>query len=118
MTILFYANDEQKKIALDSRDRVAERLGHPVTTEVVPLTAFYVAEDYHQKHELRHSALFGEFKKMYPNEADLLNSTAAARVNGFLGGFGKRETFQKEAESYGLSESARQALLADLKRRR
>lgn len=47
---IFYANDEQKQVAQNyigklTADKVYSR---PIVTQVVPLEAFYKAEDYHQ----------------------------------------------------------------------
>jgi peptide-methionine (S)-S-oxide reductase len=47
-SIILYATPEQQKIAEDSKKAEEAKLGQPVTTEIVPLTAFYRAEDYHQ----------------------------------------------------------------------
>jgi peptide-methionine (S)-S-oxide reductase len=53
---IFYANDEQKRVAqayiaqLDS----AKLFAQPIVTQVVPLKAFYPAEDYHQNYLARH----------------------------------------------------------------
>ncbi len=49
-SIIFYANDEQKKTA---QNYIAElnrskALANPIVTEVVPLRQFYPAEEYHQ----------------------------------------------------------------------
>ncbi len=104
MSAVFYGNEEQKKLALKTRDRAAARVGRPITTEVLPLGTFYLAEDYHQKYRLRSRRdLMREFQAMYPNDADFVNSTAAARVNGFLGGNGSATLLDKEIDSYGLS---------------
>jgi hypothetical protein len=40
-----------------------------------------------------------------------MNSTAAARVNGYLGGHGSEEMIRKEIDQLGLSPEARQRLL-------
>jgi len=48
---------------------------------------------------------------MYPNTVELVASTAAARVNGYLGGHGTLEQLKKELESYGLSEEGKTRLL-------
>ncbi len=54
---IFYANDEQKKIAeayiaqLDA----AKIYAQPIVTQVVPLQAFYPAEDYHQDYLKNHT---------------------------------------------------------------
>jgi peptide-methionine (S)-S-oxide reductase len=53
-----------------------------------------------------------EFRAMYPDERDFVNSTAAARVNGFLGGNGSRALLEKEIGSYGLSAKAQKELAA------
>lgn len=47
-SIILYENPEQKRLAEASEQAEAARLGKPVTTEIVPLTAFYRAEEYHQ----------------------------------------------------------------------
>jgi peptide-methionine (S)-S-oxide reductase len=47
-SIILYANDAQKKAAEDSKARAAKRFKDPIVTEIVPLKAFYSAEDYHQ----------------------------------------------------------------------
>jgi peptide-methionine (S)-S-oxide reductase len=55
-SVIFYANDEQKQTA----ERVIEKLDaggrfeKAIVTEVVPLTEFYPAEDYHQDFMRRH----------------------------------------------------------------
>lgn len=47
---IFYHNDEQKRIADDTLDELnaAQTYPRPTVTEVVPLTRFFAAEDYHQ----------------------------------------------------------------------
>lgn len=46
-TAIFYHNDEQKRLAEASKEKIAARFNH-VYTEIVPALAFYPAEDYHQ----------------------------------------------------------------------
>lgn len=48
--VIFYANEEQKKIAENSRKVLQEsgRFTKPVVTTIEPAVAFYPAEDYHQ----------------------------------------------------------------------
>jgi peptide methionine sulfoxide reductase msrA/msrB len=47
---IFYANDDERRQAEVSRDRLARsgRFDKPIVTEIVPLGPFYPAEDYHQ----------------------------------------------------------------------
>jgi peptide methionine sulfoxide reductase msrA/msrB len=47
---IFYHNEEQKRIAEESKVQLEKsgRFSKPIATEIVPLTQFYPAEDYHQ----------------------------------------------------------------------
>jgi peptide methionine sulfoxide reductase msrA/msrB len=47
---IFYQNDEQRQIAEKSKQALikSKRLSRPVVTEILKLTKFYPAEDYHQ----------------------------------------------------------------------
>ena len=49
-SVIFYGNDEQKKIATGyiAQLTAAHAFAAPIVTQVVPLTAFYPAEAYHQ----------------------------------------------------------------------
>lgn len=103
-TVLFFGDPKQEQVAVVSRDRLESVLGRPVRTEMLPLTTFYQAEDYHQKYRLRHvRGLMDEFRAMYPAEADFIRSTAAARINGYLDGQGTLSQLERELDSLGLS---------------
>ncbi|HRH27143.1 MAG TPA: peptide-methionine (S)-S-oxide reductase MsrA [Parcubacteria group bacterium] len=49
-SVIFYTTEEQKKTAEDFIKEInaSSKEGKPVVTEVVPLTAFYEAENYHK----------------------------------------------------------------------
>ena len=58
-----------------------------------------------------------EFTALYPDPDDFINSTAAARVNGYLGGNGTLAQFEAEIDELGLSAEARQYLEGIAERR-
>ena len=110
--VVFYHDEQQRILAQATKDRVAAALGSAVFTEILPATRFTMAEDYHQKYSLRQARdLLQEFTAIYPAEADLVGSTAAARVNGYLAGYGSREQLQAEIDRLGLSPAGRTRLL-------
>jgi peptide-methionine (S)-S-oxide reductase len=87
---IFYHTDDQRRLALASRAEVAAKLGGKVTTDIEPAGRFYPAEDYHQKYILRgNRRLWAALAAGYPSERALLDSTVAARLNGYLAGYGK-----------------------------
>lgn len=76
-----------------------------ITAPIITGAPFYLAEDYHQKYYLRNdSKLFGEFADYSPRE--LVDSTVAARLNGYIAGRGTPERLREEIESFGLSAAA------------
>jgi len=113
MSIIFYHNEEQKKLALETKSREeAKLLTGKVYTEIVPASGFYPAEAYHHKYYLQSvPALIEEFRTIYPDDEDFIASTAVARVNGYVGGNGTLATLQAELSSLGLSPTANKKLL-------
>jgi peptide-methionine (S)-S-oxide reductase len=111
-SIIFYHDEKQKQLATASRDRAAARVESQIYTEIRPTTTFYPAEDYHQKYWLRHRPDFmREFRVIYPDDSDFVASTAAARVNGYLNGYGTLDALAQEADSLGLSPEMIEKLL-------
>jgi len=112
-SVIFYHNDEQKRQAIESRDRLEAETDRKIYTEIVRAPTFYIAEDYHQKYYLQQlRELADEFMAIYPEFNDYVNSTAVARVNGYAGGYGTKETLHKELESLGLSPEGIDRVLA------
>lgn len=86
---------------------MARELGKWIATPVEPVGVFTRAEDYHQKYYLRHSGLvYEEIRVHYPEEREFVDSTSAARLNGYMGGHGNHEQFEVEADLLGLSAEA------------
>ncbi len=113
MSIIFYHDQEQEALARQALTRRQELLGQKVYTEVKPWTEFYLAEDYHQKYYLQHQpGLMRELGSHYHDFAALVDSTAAARINGYLAGYGDAAALERELPSLGLSPQGQDGLKA------
>ena len=118
-TALFFHNEKQKRLAMESRDREAARINAKIQTEILPTSEFTLAEDYHQKYFLQAETLFvKDFRTIYPSIGDFLNSTATARVNGYVGGYGTLAALKGELDQLGLSDAGRKMLLNAVSSRR
>jgi peptide-methionine (S)-S-oxide reductase len=110
--VVFYHGDRQKTLALKTRDQAAARLHSPVATAILPAGPFTLAEGYHQKYYLRQRPdLLAEFETIYPSPEALAGSTAAARVNGYLAGYGAPGELQAELDGLGLTPDSRRKLM-------
>jgi len=105
-SLVLAADDSQLAAARDSAGNYERLFGSRVATRIEPLGEFWMAEDYHQKYYLRNDKLLmREFRAFYPREADLVASTAAARVNGYLNG-GQCNRLDRDLPVLGLSEQS------------
>ena len=96
MATVFFHNEEQQRLAIETRDTIAARTKGTIVTQILPVSEFYLAE---------------EFSAMYPDTTDFINSTAAARVNAYLAGYGTIGSLEAEVNRLGLSQEGRKKLL-------
>lgn len=119
MSIIFYHSEEQKRLAIESKEREAARIKSEIFTLIHPAGRFYQAENYHQKYKLRSEReIFKELSVIYPDAEDFVNSTAAARINGYLDGYGTLADLQEELAGFGLSPQAEKQLISIVKSRK
>jgi peptide-methionine (S)-S-oxide reductase len=104
MAAVFTHGGRQKRLAEESRDLLSARSKIQVTTAIIPAGTFTPAEGYHQKYYLRRQKdLLAEYRENFGEPLDLIRSTAAARLNGYYGGYGTGEDLEAEIDSLGLS---------------
>lgn len=85
--VILVGTDAQRRAAERTREAVAARLGGSIATAIEELDTFHLAEPYHQKYELQSTPVLGaELEARYGD--DLVDSTVAARLNGFVAGYG------------------------------
>jgi len=110
---VWVADDAQREVALTGGRRAARERGADLATAIEPLGRFYRAEDYHQKYSLRRErAIADELLGRYASDRRFVDSTAAARINGYLGGYGGRAHLELLLPKLGLSSMAQSRLLA------
>jgi len=74
-SIIFYQNDDQKKIIEEKKEALAKELDATIAAEVYPFQKFYVGEAYHQ-----------DFEKRNPNQS-YIRAVSIPRLNRFKAKF-------------------------------
>ncbi len=57
-----YHNEEQRKVALETKKRIEEEKGWTVYTQIVEATEFYPAEEYHQDYYLKNPVRYKYYR--------------------------------------------------------
>ncbi|XP_029186559.2 peptide methionine sulfoxide reductase-like [Acropora millepora] len=103
MSAIFYHDEGQKKLAEQTRDEHQKTQRRPIATKILPAKTFYDAEDYHQKYLLRqHPTLL---RSLGLNSIELMSSVVAARLNGYVGGYGSLKKFEVEVDDLQINEA-------------
>jgi len=115
---IFTHDQEQETMARQALSEAQRRYGKKVSTQLLPYTGFTRAEDYHQKYYLRNTrALMDQYRGRFATQDEFTDSTAAARVNGYLGGNGTLRQLEAEASGLGISSGAVDALRKILRKK-
>lgn len=110
MSAVWWHDEAQQKTIEQTRRKFVDKPDQ-VQTEIAQLERFWIAEDYHQKYRLRHeNRIVEEIEAIYPHGPDFIHSTAAARLNGYLDGYGSKKQLDREIDKLGLSEDAKALL--------
>lgn len=102
-SIIFYHDNEQKYLAETTLAKESKQLKDPILTQILPATTFHDAEDYHQKYRLQHHANLMRAINL-ESGPKLKTSHVAARLNGYVVGFGGVEQFDAEVKKLGLDD--------------
>jgi peptide-methionine (S)-S-oxide reductase len=114
--VVFYHDETQLEVIEATREALEKRLGSKVGTMIEAATAFFPAEDYHQKYLLRKSSsIYSTLRGTYPEEADFVAATVSARLNGYLDGKGDLAEVEKELNRSDIPAMNRGALLQQLR---
>jgi peptide-methionine (S)-S-oxide reductase len=60
--IIFYRNDHERRLAEESKAQIEARFKRPVAVQIVPLTTFYRAEEYHQDFYKKDAARYHDYR--------------------------------------------------------
>jgi len=112
--VAFYHDEEQKQVIQEKVRQLEEEEQSTVKTKVLPVTAFYYAEDYHQKWELRkRSELADLFRGK--NLVEFADSPLAAKLNAYVGGSLTAAEVEEMLDSLHLDEEEKRQVQSALK---
>ncbi|XP_071538016.1 peptide methionine sulfoxide reductase [Panulirus ornatus] len=103
MSLILYHDEEQKRLAMETMKAEQKKRVSPISTSIVPFKVFYNAEDYHQKYLLQRHPFLINALDISPGD-ELIKSHVAARINGYIGGYGTMDQFEEEWEKWGITE--------------
>jgi methionine-S-sulfoxide reductase len=110
-SIIFTHDDAQREAAHAAAARVSDELATDIATDILAAPRFWRAEDYHQKYRLQQvDKVFGAYRERFDDFDELVDSTAVARANGYVAGYGSPAQFADEADRLGVSCEALEAL--------
>lgn len=111
ISMLHVYSPEQEAVIRKVKREMEQELSEPIETEIVPFRSFTPAEERHQKYYLkRYPKTLEQLTDLFSTEEQLRSSTFAARLNGFVKGFGNREALLAEIEGWPLADEDRRLL--------
>ena len=81
-SVIFYGNENERRLAEDSKKKVEERLKAKVVTEILPAAPFYLAEEYHQDYAKKNPFRYGFYRKSCGRDARLAKLWGADAPHG------------------------------------
>ena len=110
-SMILYHNKEQFNTILEVKRELENDSGKEIKTEINQYKEFFLAETYHQKYYLQQHRKFKNYYLDRYSISEFIDSTAVARVNGYLGKKGSKEQLINEIGKLGLNEELQKDLL-------
>jgi len=107
---IWYHDREQKALAEKSMEDRTKEVGKTLYTTIEAAGTFTNAEGYHQKYRLRGEKTL--LRALNLTDAELIESSIAARINGYAGGEGTQEQLLSEIDTFNLPPVAREKLMS------
>ncbi|MBT2569962.1 peptide-methionine (S)-S-oxide reductase MsrA [Planococcus sp. ISL-110] len=105
ISLLHYHTDQQRQTIEAIQKEMEAQLGEAIETEISPFSEFTLAEERHQKYYLkRYPKALEQLSGLYPEKEMLVGSTFAARLNGFVKGYGTKDSLREEIAQWSIGE--------------
>ncbi|RNF40344.1 peptide-methionine (S)-S-oxide reductase MsrA [Planococcus salinus] len=115
ISLLRFHDEGQKRIIEEIKKEMEQEIGEAIETEIGPYTNFTLAEERHQKYYLkRYPKALEQLKPLYPESSLLIDSTFAARLNGFVKGYGNRADVRQEIADWKIEKHYQELLIGQL----
>lgn len=115
LSLLRYKDDEQFAAIQRIQPKMEAALGESIETEVGPFETFTAADERHQKYYLkRYPQALVQLETLFPDQDMLIDSTFAARLNGFVKGFGTTTALTEDIRTWPISGWSQTALIDKL----
>lgn len=106
ISLLHYHTEQQRQTIEAIKKDMEAHLGEPIETEIAPFSGFTRAEERHQKYYLkRYPKALEQLAALYPDLELLSDSTFAARLNGFVKGYGTKDSVRDEIARWSIGEA-------------
>ncbi|ALS77572.1 MULTISPECIES: peptide-methionine (S)-S-oxide reductase MsrA [Planococcus] len=97
ISLVHYHTEQQRKTIENIRKEMETQLREPIETEIAPFGEFTLAEERHQKYYLkRYPKALEQLAELFPEKELLTDSTFAARLNGFVKGYGTKDSVRED----------------------
>jgi methionine-S-sulfoxide reductase len=103
---MIFAHTPEQRTAAEASKAAWEADHGPALTRIVAYEGFTRAEGYHQKYRLQRSPLWNEILARFERLEDLVDSTVAARLNGYIARWGTSGQLQADLPALTLSDDA------------